>query len=199
MRWALFLVLALPGGVSAGQLTESPQLLLRWSDPHRLFGSGWKPVGRELEKLFGEIGVELSWTRGDGEAVSTQREIRVVLVHSEASEWKLSSMAMGAVLSRRGPQSEIYIFFKSVVRTLGYSPKTLTERWPTAREKRELSRALGRVIAHEVIHAVLPELPHTDEGLMHFKLDRESLLAGDAHVDEKVAEAFREALATPIP
>ena len=48
--------------------------------------------------------------------------------------------------------------------------------------------------AHEVTHAVLPELPHAEDGLTHSELDRDALLDGEARIDEAVAKAFRAAL-----
>ena len=77
---------------------------------------------RELEKIFKDIDVKLSWTSGAQESETSEdlgSQIRIVMVQSEAVDWKLSPEAMGAIMSRNGPQSEIYIFFNSVARTLG--------------------------------------------------------------------------------
>ncbi|HSF14548.1 MAG TPA: hypothetical protein VLK65_03240 [Vicinamibacteria bacterium] len=172
---------------------SGPALVLRWCDPHGLFGNT-KAVGKRLDGIFGAIGVELSWKKCTPGSESGRPEIRVVLVHSEASGWDLDAEAMGANLSRSGPQSQVYIFYNSVVRALGHSPKTLSDRWLSARETRELSRGLARVTAHEVMHAVLPELPHAEDGLTHSELDRDALLDGEARIDEAVAKAFQAAL-----
>jgi len=120
----------------------------------------------------------------------------VVMVRSEPSEWRLPSNAMGAVLSRDGPQTEVYVFFHAVARALGHGSDALKKRWPTARERRDLSRALARVIVHEVIHAVLPSRDHAPAGLTREVLDRDSLLDPGVEIEPVVAEAFRSALST---
>ena len=194
MRGSVSLALFLATGASAGQNEPDPSLVLLWCDPHELFGGNAKAVGKRLHGVFGAFGVELSWKKCTPRAESVRHEIRIVLVQSEASDWDLDAMAMGANLSRNGPQNQVYIFHNSVVRALGRSPKTLSERWLSAREKRELSRALARVAAHEVIHAVLPELPHAEDGLTRFELDRDASLDGKPRIDETVAKAFRAAL-----
>jgi len=178
----------------------SRRLALLWCDPHLLFDSGWKRVGRELELTFQALHVEVSWTKGalekHGRPVS-ERQIQVVLVQSESAEWGLSPHAMGAVLSRNGPQTEVYVFFNSVTRALGYSPEVLRARWLTAREKRDLARAMSRVIAHEVVHAVLPSRPHDPEGLTRSRLDRSTLLDASVHINRSTAEELRSALTRP--
>ena len=86
-------------------------------------------------------------------------EIRVVLVQSEASSWGLSRHVMGVVLGRKEPQSAVYIIFPSVARVLGYNPDTLRNRFPTEREKRDMVRALSRVVVREMFHAIVPGHP----------------------------------------
>jgi hypothetical protein len=174
------------------------RLVLQWCDPHGLFEHGAEHVGRDLSKLFGAIGVELVWQTGSadsGEPAPSDTVIRIVLVRSEPSQWNLSSRAMGAVLSQDGPQSEVYVFFRPIARMLGYSASALPSRWPTVREERDLSRALSRVIAHEVLHAVLPGTSHAADGLSRARLDRASLLADRAPIDPWVAQEFRQVLA----
>ncbi len=81
-----------------------------------------------------------------------------------------------------------------VARSLGYPPEVLKKRWPTAREKRELSRALARVTAHEVMHVLLPGRDHAEAGLTRGVLSREALVDPGEEIDPSVAEAFRSAL-----
>jgi hypothetical protein len=155
---------------------------LRWCDPHRLMETGVDAVARELARIFRQADTAVSLTRA-GEASA----IRVVLVRSEPEAWNLPPNTMGAVLSRTGPQTEVYVFFRSIARVLGYRPDALSRRWLTPREERALGRALARVIAHELIHALLPARPHGEVGLTRVTLDRTALTAGDVRIEPALA------------
>ncbi len=167
-------------------------LTIQWCDPHRLFEHGWMGIENELIRTFEPLQVAVRFTQ----KVSLEEEnpIRVVLVRSEPVEWELPPNTMGAVLSQSGPQTQVYVFFSSVARVLGYRPEVLRKRWPTSREERDLNRAFARVIAHEVMHAVLPARTHAEEGLTRWKLDRSSLLASRIEIESFLAEELRSAL-----
>jgi len=167
-------------------------LTLQWCDPHRLFENGWMGIEKELIRTFEPLQVAVHFTKeGPPEK---ERRIQVVLVRSEPAEWGLPPNTMGAVLSQSGPQTQVYVFFSSVARVLGYRPEVLRKRWPTSREERDLNRAFARVIAHEVMHAVLPSRPHAEEGLTRWKLDRSALLASRMEIDPILAGELRSAL-----
>jgi len=167
-------------------------LTLQWCDPHGLFEHGWTGIENELIRTFEPLRVVVRFTKeGPPEG---ERPIQVVLVRSEPAQWGLPPNTLGAVLSRSGPQTQVYVFFPPVARVLGYRPEVLRKRWPTAREARDLNRAFARVIAHEVMHAVLPSRPHADDGLTRWTLDRASLLASRIEIDSVLAEELRSAL-----
>ena len=63
---------------------------------------------------------------------------------------------------------------------------------------RRLGIALARVIAHEVVHALAPELPH-GSGLMSARLDQRMLTAPTIAIDPQVGLAVRTALAGAPP
>jgi len=167
-------------------------LTLQWCDPHRLFEHGRAGIENELIRTFEPLQVTVRFTKGV--PPEEERRIQVVLVRSEPVEWGLPPNTMGAVLSQSGPQTQVYVFFSSVARVLGYRPEVLRKRWPTPREERDLNRAFARVIAHEVMHAVLPSRPHAEGGLTGWTLDRSSLLASRIEIDSVLAEELRFAL-----
>ena len=60
-------------------------------------------------------------------------------------------------------------------------------------ERRLLAIALGRVIAHEVVHARVPSLPH-GTGLMSGSLTRRQLTVASIPFEPEVAFALQAAL-----
>jgi hypothetical protein len=102
---------------------------------------------------------------------------------------------MGAVLSKTAPQNAVYVFFSSAVRTAGYKPSVLRSRMLSEHEKRNVSHTLSRVVVHEIIHAVAPELPHAEKGLTSPKLTRRFLLVEKAKIDPRWVAVFRQGLA----
>jgi hypothetical protein len=169
-----------------------PSLTLQWCDPHRLFEHGWMSIGKELSRVLEPVRVDVRFTKDN--SPEEESRLQVVLVRSEPVDWGLLPNAMGAVLSRRAPQTQIYVFFPSVARALGYRPEVLRKRWPTPREERDLSRALARVIAHELTHAVLPSRSHAEGGLTRWMLGRDALLTSRIEIDRALAEELRSAL-----
>jgi hypothetical protein len=59
----------------------------------------------------------------------------------------------------------------------------------------EVARALARVAAHEIVHAIAPDVPHAAHGLMRHSLDRSFLVGSRATIDPRCAAAFRARLA----
>ena len=186
---------------SPAEIARPPKPPLRialfWCDPHRLFSFGWKPIGQEVERTFAKTGVELDWRRGPLEhtrEADGSLQVQVLLVRSEPMQWGLPSDAMGAVLSRDGTQRNVYVFFPAVARSLGYESLASMARWPSSAESRNLAIALGRVVTHEVVHALAPSAAHADAGLARAHLNRELLLRPVLELDPATAQAFRAAL-----
>jgi hypothetical protein len=73
----------------------------------------------------------------------------------------------------------------------------LTPREWTASERGDFARALGRVAAHEVVHALLGSARHASIGLMAPTLVRRDLLAPVLTVDRDTRRAIDRAFANP--
>jgi hypothetical protein len=58
----------------------------------------------------------------------------------------------------------------------------------------DLSRAIARVVVHEVVHAIAPNLSHADEGVMHESLLAGALLKRDIEIDRRTREEFLRGL-----
>jgi hypothetical protein len=89
------------------------------------------------------------------------------------------------VVPDQAPLRAVWVFHESLRLALGLDQGPLPPR-----DRDALGRALGRVVAHEVIHAIAPEAPHAGTGLMRHALDRNFLLGTKASVDARCATAF---------
>jgi hypothetical protein len=153
-------------------------LVLEWMDPHELLPTGERWVATETLRILegADIGARWDWSE---RATNERREhrLRVVLVPSEPSGpgWRLSPHTLGATVTDgvEAPPA-VYIFYKSVAATLGF------EDGPDHRNRVRAARALGRIVAHELAHAIVPFEPHASEGLMRGSLEPRFLTANNA-------------------
>jgi hypothetical protein len=189
----LALVFSIPpsaSGIGSNATTDlarlgenGPRLVLAWRDGHGLFPFDRGSVAREVESIFGAVGVEVQWKWDDAPLHPGRLEWNVVLMPSDPAGpgWKSEAHAMGLYVHENGRGQSVYIFPSNVMRALAISPHG--SRLLSPPEIRDLSRALARVIAHEVVHAVVPTLPHTNGGLMSKTLSASFLLRPSTALD----------------
>jgi hypothetical protein len=192
-----WLILFFTGCGSAMAADETTTLVLVWQDPQRLVPR-FDPARAEAERIFTSLGARVRWEVGSdpSERSSDVRRIQVVLMPSEPSSWKLPSSALGVVLlPDRTPQDRLFLFYPAILRGLGIDGAR--GRMLEPREEKRVALALGRVVVHEVIHAVVPTLGHAKEGIMHDALTSSALSRRAAQLDERSRIAFLKALASP--
>lgn len=190
LRFLLLVVMVMSAATSRGEDRRTLELV--WLDHHRLF-SDFDRVRAEADAVFRELGVAVRWEVGTDPEPSSSAELRIqiLLMPSEPSSWRLSPAAMGVVLlpdRSRSQQSSVFIFFHPILRNLGLGRDAGAMLRPS--EKKDVARALGRVVVHEVIHAVAPKLSHADEGLMHESLLVPALSNRKIDVDQRTRRAF---------
>ena len=56
----------------------------------------------------------------------------------------------------------VYVFYHRVARVLGVASERDGMMEPS--DRRRLAKALARVVVHELVHRVAPDLPHADSG-----------------------------------
>ncbi len=177
--------------------SESPEpraleLSLDWNDGYELLPISFEGVAEEVCQIFEEIGIDVRWAepgKGEGEQPATTR-VNVNLMPIDSSNWSLPKHTMGVVIGEEVPRQAVYIFYPSVLRTLGYD--LVPDRRRSPRERARLTRALGRVVAHELVHAIVPDREHDHEGLLNAKLKRRHLLQKHLRLLEETADAFVE-------
>jgi hypothetical protein len=178
-------------------LLSGPRIDLFWSDhellTRKLSTGARKALEREARSIFAEAGIELSFFVGSPEdhGRSDPGAVRVILMPHSAGGWNAGGSAMGAVLEKDARIPTVYILVPVVERTIGLSMEA-NERVHDGRKAHALARALGRVLAHETVHAIDGDIPHGPEGsLMSESLTRELLLGDRLLLDEATANRLR--------
>jgi hypothetical protein len=120
----------------------------------------------EVEDIFASMATDIEWLdRFSPTPVKTvAARLRVILIPSPPTIWRLGSRTMGVVFKTEGSVEDVYIFPPAVMNS--------------------------RVISHEIIHAIAPEHPHAPGGLMQARLSRFSLNGPELSVDALSAEVF---------
>ena len=196
------------GEVDAGRVkniasqAERSCLVLEWMDPHELLPVGERWIAKETLRVLGaaDIGARWDWSRErdrEGRTSAREHRLRVVLVPSEPSGpgWRLPANTLGAtVLDGANSPPAIYIFYKTIAasfRLERLNGRPGTNSYFLGRA----SRALGRIVAHEVAHAIAPGEPHARNGLMRAGPEPEFFLAkGDVMIDAQWKQVLAQGM-----
>lgn len=174
------------------EAAETRRLTIHWSDPESQFPFETDELIAEARALFAPLGIELEWAPS-GTTV-TADHVQVVLLAADRSRGRMGAHTMACVQGGPGAQSVAWILVPRVRSALGLPPELQPD------EGAILSRALARVMAHELIHLIAPGVPHAPEGLMNASLGREFLLRPLAPtIDRGLARAVRSAFASWAP
>jgi len=164
----------------AGPVHAGGSLNLIWYNPHQLLPWARETTKRRVKEMFREVSVEVHWSEAEQDGVS----VRVVLMPTPPTRWGLPANTMGVVVGSALPRRAVFVFPRNVLRTLGYD---IGWKWPAPKQRVHTTRALSRVIAHELIHALCPDLPHSSSGLMKARLVRADLIRPRIEWDTGIA------------
>ena len=144
-------------------------------------------LDREIKSILGEAEVEvLSAWYPEIPSSSPHHLLRVVLLDREPGSMGQSADVMGGIFKKKSAISALYLFYPSVLGNLRVNRKDAVGI------KAELvGRALGRIVVHEIVHAVAPEVQHSLRGVMGRRLDRRSLTSPTMSLDRRTSEALR--------
>jgi hypothetical protein len=176
--------------VPAPPPAESPVRLV-WMDPARA-AIGIDALARdETRSLLGKMDVPVVWRIGEAGEVAPPGEVRVILLDRVAARGS-GEPILGATPPRFDGAPYLWIHVPNVRAAMGLRPDGPLAT-VEASSVRALGVALGRVVAHELVHALAPSAPH-GKGLMSEKLTRFQLTANRLAVDPEVGLALRAAL-----
>jgi hypothetical protein len=190
--FAIVGLLAAPAAAADATLA-APSIRLTWIDPIGA-GAGSETLARaEVETLLARMGVRASWRRGVPGELMRKDEVAVILVGDQPPSG--SEFVLGAT-KRTQTCPAVWIRVPNIRRALGVRSEGPVGGLSTS-EQRLVSIAVGRVIAHEVVHAVAPGVPH-GSGLTSATLTGQQLRAPSIAVEPEAALAV-EAAARGIP
>jgi hypothetical protein len=169
---------------------EAPRLRLVWIDVLGVAPYAFQNAARETSAILADAGVAAAWTLGDATTVTSGDELKVVLMAGVGNGARLPEHVMGG--TRGGARSHTtWIYLSNVIWALGLQDKG--PRRLSLQEEAQVARALGRVVAHEIVHAVAPDVAHRHGGLMAETLGRGFLMQARAFLAPAEGKALRAA------
>ena len=172
-----------------GDTTPRPaDLALVFYDPQGALPRGFDRFAAEVQWIFRGLGVEASWRVGGGYGESPIPEVPVILLARDPKKGRGQARVMGLVRRDQEPQRAVWLFMDGVRFALG------DPRAGDVDKGGAVARALARVAAHEIVHAIAPDVPHAAVGLMRHALDKRFLLGKRVAIDARCATSFRARL-----
>lgn len=156
---------------------------LAWMDPARAAAGADGIARAETRALLKRMDVLVTWRIGEPGEVARPGEVRVILLDRAAARAS-GAPILGATPSHFEGAPFVWVQVPNLRATVGLRPEE-----PLATVDMRLVRAfgvaLGRVVAHELVHVMAPSAPH-GKGLMSEKLSRSQLTAGRLDVEPAV-------------
>ncbi len=177
--------------VVALMAVASPPALFAGDDGELRIGVLWFPgtlgpdcpaddgeVAREVGRIYRRLGVAIEWrTVKEGDV---EYHGQVILIGIDSGP-RVRASVMGS--TNRGSRSA-WVYCSAVMEALGM--RRQEDRLPLL-----LSRALGRVAAHEIAHVLAPSFGHSEAGLMQARWREATLREGDRATDAATRGALR--------
>jgi hypothetical protein len=171
----LFSRLAAPSAEPAAQIV--------WIDMAHTPAMAERVAQEEAGQLLGRLGLTVRWRHGAPADVLENGEFAVVLLPRDRAS-RPGTFVLGACNSQSSTP-RAWVFLSSLQWALGLP--TLDNPADSTR----LGTALGRIVAHEVVHALAPRLEHAHFGLMAPRLDRTALLQPQMAIDADTRRLVR--------
>jgi hypothetical protein len=169
-----------------------PVARLVWLDPAGIALGADRIAQPAVTELLREMGVEARWRLGDPHELSRPGELRIILL-PRPGVFENGLPVLGATPTQFAGEPHVWVHVPSVATAVGIDRMRPGMRLD-AHAAQRLGTGLSRVVAHELVHALVPALPH-GRGLMGARLDRRMLTGPSVPVDADVGLALRAALA----
>jgi hypothetical protein len=173
----------------AVRVAHGAPLRLAWVDPIEAAGRSAVGAREEAARVLSELGITTTWRRAAAGEQAREGELRVIVLGHGAMSASHASV-LGSTPTRFVCSPFVWIHVPGVRAAAGLRPAAVAE----LRDRYLLGIALGRVIVHEVLHALVPSVPH-GEGIMKSRLSRLDLTTDPARVTPELVALVRAALA----
>jgi hypothetical protein len=173
MHWLALTVTALV----APRTTPAPEVV--WIDLAGVPAAAQEAARREAMQTLQDVGISPAWRVGSAQELLGAHDLPVVLLKRDQAARRGADRVLGAC-TPRSDTPRAWVYLDNLAWTLGL---TGHEGPLTVQQTVVLGRAIGRIVAHEVIHAVAPALGHAGSGIMSPRFRRADLLAHRLPVD----------------
>jgi hypothetical protein len=197
VRWLWLAVWCSPWSVpsSAGERNELHVILY---DPEHQVPGGLGPIRRAVVEEFWSLGIEVDCPKGDETSISDGVTIPVLIRTHLGSDWGLRSDVLGTV--RGHERRMVFLFFPAIEAAL---PGIPSGKGTILRHQRAFARpwsvGVARLIAHEILHFLLPGRPHDRTGLFREHLTEDMLLGSKLPLAPATTSALLSRLQTTEP
>lgn len=179
-----------PESADDGIAAVAPPLLVRLYDPYRLLSRpALDRLRAEAAEAFERSGASIRFVRKDG-----PRVVPATLYPEIPTNWKVAPQALGVAVGEPGRPRSVFLSVEAARRALGWRGPSGSAAPGAGRPANQLGTALGRVLAHELLHTVAPDCPHTGHGLMAARFDRRILTRPGIGFDETAGRYLRRGL-----
>lgn len=172
---------------TAADAPERATIILHVDDFANLLPGDLNAAEQVARRIFVAAGIRTIWRYGSNEApnVAGALHLKVLLLSREMAEQKIAADGVGPTVLGQAAKAcgRAYIFSHRVAAL-------------ATRNQRDRADVLGRVIAHEVGHLVLPENSHSADGIMSASLDLRAGASALAAFTPAQAVAIRQAVAS---
>lgn len=185
MHWLALSVAALV----SPRTTPAPEVV--WIDLAGVPAAAQEEARREAASALRDVGLAPSWRVGAAQDQLGAHDLPVVLLRRDHSARRGADRVLGACIPRSG-SPRAWVYLDNLAWAMG------VPAWDgplTLEDSARLGRAIGRIVAHEVIHAVAPALGHARSGIMSPRFDRNDLLSVHLPVDGATRQGVRAVLA----
>jgi hypothetical protein len=135
-------------------------------------------VFAEVGRIFRAVPLRLTWREEPSESQSPRGEVRVIGLRNDPAH--RAHPPLGITL--RGVADTTWVLCSQVSCAIGTPPGVRSPR---------LDVAVGRVVAHELVHVVFSSVPHALRGLMAPVVDAAVLTRPEVELDRGVRRALR--------
>jgi hypothetical protein len=162
---------------------------------HQLHGQAGR-VADAVVEIFREMGIHATWSSDPTETTPVaSRTVNVVILPHSSRDWKMERGVLATVRWAEESRGAVFIFYPDVERTLDYAPgryqSILHGGKPPAPS---WQKGIARVIAHEILHYLLPGRPHDATGIFMSHVDGSFLMAPSFRVEDATRDALVESL-----